>query len=86
MKQKLIQATKKFFKHIKDYPKYMLTTGEGIFSSLLYIGIFLFLKYPFQEIKEYSPEAWIPSIIVASIFVTFVVAQNIDEFLNEFPD
>lgn len=84
--KKLLKSGAKFIKHIGSFPKYMVTTGEGIFSSLIYIGVALVLIFPFQSIKVYSPAAWIPSIIGASIFVTFLVAQNIDEFLNEFED
>jgi hypothetical protein len=84
--KKLFKAAAKFIKHIGDYPKYMATTREGIFSTLIYIGVILFLIFPFKEIKVHSPEAWIPSIIGASVFVTFLVAQNISEFINEFKD
>jgi len=84
--RKLFKAAKKFIKHIGDYPKYMVTTGEGILSSLLYIGVALVLIFPFQGIKVFSPELWVPSIIGVAIFVTLLVAQNIDEFLNEFKD
>jgi len=84
--KKLFKATLKFIKHIRSFPRYMFTTKEGIFSTLIYIGVILILIFPFQTIKEDSPEAWIPSIIGVSIFLTFLVAQNIDEFLNEFKD